>query len=190
VATDIEDIRKNSKILINSIPYNVEDLEFMKPGKGRAIYRLKLRNLQDGSTVERTYHSSESVDEVHVTSQEMQYLYKQDEHYVFMNTETFEQTFLDESLIGNKKGFMKDGTIVNVLLMGEKALDITLPNFVELKVVESAVSNKTDTVTNQAKMVLMETGVNLGVPTFIKEGDILKIDTRTGTYVERVTAKK
>jgi elongation factor P len=149
-----------------------------------------LRNLQDGSTFERTFHSGEKVDEISVSSQEMQYLYKQDEHYVFMNTETFEQTFLDEALIGNKKGFLKDGTLVNVLLMGEKALDITLPNFVELKVVESSISNKTDTVTNQAKMVVMETGVSIGVPTFIKEGDILKIDTRSGSYVERITQKK
>lgn len=190
MATDIEDIRKNSKLLINAIPYNVDDAEFMKPGKGRAIYRLKLRNLQDGSAFERTFHSGEKVDEVSVTSQEMQYLYKQDDHYIFMNTETFEQTFLDEALIGNKKGFLKDGTIVNVLLMGEKTLDITLPNFVELKVIESAVSNKTDTVTSQAKMVVLETGVSIGVPTFIKEGDILKIDTRSGSYVERITAKK
>jgi len=190
VATDIADIRKNSKLLINEIPYNVDDAEFMKPGKGRAIYRFKLRNLQDGSTFERTFHSGEKVDEVSVTSQEMQYLYNQDQHYVFMNTETFEQTLLEESILGNKKNFLKDGTLVNVLLMGEKALDVTLPNFVELKVVESAVSNKTDTVTNQAKMVVLETGVNLGVPTFIKEGDILKIDTRSGAYVERITAKK
>ena len=190
VSISIEDIKKGSKILINGIPYNIDEVEFMKPGKGRAIYRLKLRNYQDGSTVDRTYHSGEKVDEVNVTTQEMQYLYKQDHHFVFMNIKSFEQCFIDESILDNKQSFLKDGTIVNIVLMGEKPLDVNLPNFVELKVVESAIGSKSDTVTNQAKTVVLETGLSIGVPTFVKEGDMLKIDTRSGTYVERISTKK
>src|SRR5512146_210949 len=93
---DIEDIHKNSKILIDGTPYNVVDAEFVKPGKGRAIYRLRLKNLFDSSTIDRTYHSGEKVDEANVSAQEKQYLYKEADHYVFMDTTTFEQTMVPE----------------------------------------------------------------------------------------------
>ncbi|MBI2287671.1 MAG: elongation factor P [Chloroflexi bacterium] len=187
---DIADIHKNSKLLIDGIPYNVDEAEFMKPGKGRAIYRLKLRNLVDGSTADRTYHSSEKVEEAYTTNQEEQYLYKEGEHYVFMNTETFEQVFVGEAMLDKKKEFLKEGMIVSMLMMDNKPIDITLPTFVELKVVESGFSSRTDTISPQMKSVILETGLNIGVPGFIKEGDILKVDTRTGNYVERVTGKK
>ena len=187
---EIEDIHKNAKLLIDGIPYNVDEAEFMKPGKGRAIYRLKLRNLLDSSTVDRTYHSGEKVEEAHTTNLEGQYLYQEGEHYVFMNTETFEQHFIDEKLLGNKKNFIKEGMVVAMLMMGEKPIDITLPTFVELKVVESGVATKTGTVTPQTKAATLETGYTIAVPAFVKEGDIIKVDTRTGTYVERVGTKK
>ena len=187
---EIEDIHKNAKLLINGISYNVDEAEFMKPGKGRAIYRVKLRNLVDGSTADRTYHSGEKVEEAHTTNLKGQYLYKEGEHYVFMNTETFEQLFIDEKLLGNKKDFLKDGTVVSILLMGDKPIDITPPTFVELKIVESDVTTKTGTITPQTKSAVLETGYTIAVPAFVKEGDIIKVDTRTGEYVERVGAKK
>lgn len=187
---EIEDIHKNAKILIDGILYNVDEAEFMKPGKGRAIYRLKLRNLHDGSTADRTYHSGEKVEEAYTTNLEGQYLYKEVEHYVFMNTETFEQFFIDEKLLANKKYFLKDGMVVSVLMMGDQPIDVALPIFVELKVVESGVATKTGTVTPQMKSATLETGYTIAVPAFVKEGDILKVDTRTGAYVERVGAKK
>jgi elongation factor P len=187
---DIEDIRKNVKLLIEGIPYNVDEAEFMKPGKGRAIYRLKLRNLLDDSTIDRTYHSGEKVEEAYTTNLEGQYLYKEGEHYVFMNTETFEQYFITEAQLGNKKNFLKEGMVVAMLMMGDKPIDITLPTFVELRVVESEVATKTGTITPQTKSATLETGYTIAVPAFVKEGDILKVDTRTGTYVERVSTKK
>lgn len=188
--TDISDVHKNSKLLIDNIPYDVIEADFMKPGKGRAIYRLKLRNLLDGSTIDRTYHSSEKVEEAHITISEMQYLYKEGAHYVFMDTKTFEQHLLPEAQVGNKKDFLKEGTLVTVLMLDEKPIDVTLPTFVELEVVRSEITTKTDTVTAQNKSAVLETGCTIGVPTFVKEGDIIKVDTRTGTYVERVTTKK
>jgi elongation factor P len=187
---EIEDIRKNVKLLIDGIPYNVDEAEFMKPGKGRAIYRLKLRNLLDGSTADRTYHSGEKVEEAHTTNLEGQYLYKEGEHYVFMNTETFEQLFVDGKLLGNKKDFLKEGMVVSILMMGDRPIDIAPPTFVELKVVESGVATKTGTISPQTKAAVLETGYTIAVPAFVKEGDILKVDTRTGTYVERVGTKK
>jgi elongation factor P len=187
---DISDLQRNIKLLIDGIPYNIEELEFMKPGKGRAIYRLKLRNLLDGSAADRTYHSGEKVEEAHTTSYEEQYLYQEGEDYVFMDTETFEQRFITEVQLGDKKNFLKEGTVVGMLMLGDKPIDITLPTFVELKVVETAIATKTATITPQTKSAILETGYTIAVPAFVKEGDILKVDTRTGTYVERVGTKK
>ncbi len=187
---DIGDIHKNAKLLIDGIPYNVDEAEFMKPGKGRAIYRLKLRNLLDGGITDRTYHSGEKVEEAQITNQEEQYLYQDGEHYVFMNTETFEQHLVNAAQLSNKKGFLKEGMVVVMLMLDDKPIDITLPTFVELKVVESGFGSRTDTISPQTKSATLETGYTIAVPGFVKEGDILKVDTRSGTYVERVSAKK
>lgn len=187
---DIEDVHKNTKLLINDIPYNVDEAEFVKPGKGRAIYRLKLRNLIDDTVIERTFHSGDKVEEAHTSNYEMQYLYKEGDHYVFMNTETFEQHFLSEENLGERRYFLKEGTVVNITMLGDKPIGVILPNFVELKVTESEISTRTDTISAQTKSAILETGYTIGVPPFVKSGDIIKIDTRTGTYVERVSTKK
>lgn len=186
---DIENIHKNSKILIDGIPWNVIEAEFVKPGKGRAIYRLRLQNLRDGSTLDRTYHSGEKVDEAPVSSHEEQFLYKENDSFVFMNTETFEQRYVPATLIGNKQSYLKEGMLVTLLLHGDEPIDITIPNFIEAKIVETAASSKTDTITGQGKMATLETGMKIAVPTFIKEGDIIKVDTRSGIYVERINKK-
>jgi elongation factor P len=187
---DIEDVRKNVKLMIESKPFNIDDVDFVKPGKGRAIYRLKLRNLRDGSILERTYHSSEKVEEVSIGTQEDQFLYKEGDNYVFMNTESFEQQTIPERLIGEKAAFLKDGTIVSVTMMGDEPIEVNLPTFVELQVVGSEITTKSATITPQNKAAKVETGYTIGVPAFIKEGDIIKVDTRTGAYVERITGKK
>ncbi len=187
---DIEDVHKNTKLLIDGVPYNVDAAEFVKPGKGRAIYRLKLRNLLDGGVIDRTYHSGEKVEETHVASSEWQYLYNEGEQYVFMNTKTFEQHFINEEQLGDRKYFLKEGTAVIMQMMDDKPLDIVMPITVELEVVKSEVSAKKETITGQAKTAVLETGYTIDVPTFVKEGDIIKVDTRTGTYLERVSTKK
>jgi len=187
---DISDVRKNTKLIIDGIPYNVDSAEFVKPGKGRALYRFKLKNLLDGSTLDRTYHSADKVEEAKITVLESQYLYKEMEHYIFMDNKTFEQLLITEKQLGDKKYFLKEGIIVTVQMMGDKPFDVALPTFVELEVVKSAVTTKTDTITAQNKSVVLETGFTLEVPTFVKEGDIIKVDTRTGTYVERISTRK
>jgi elongation factor P len=186
---DIENVHKNSKLLIDGIPYNIVEAEFVKPGKGRAIYRLRLQNLRDYSTLDRTYHSGEKVDEAQVSAHEEQYLYKEHDGYVFMNTETFEQRTVPEKMIGDKKYYLKENTIVTMQMLGDEVLDVNPPTFIEAKIVESAVSTKTDSITGQGKIATVETGLIIEVPTFMKEGDVIKIDTRTGRYVERVTKK-
>lgn len=187
---DIEDVRKNVKLMIEGKPFNVDDVDFMKPGKGRAIYRLKLRNLRDGTTLDRTFHSSETVQEISIGTEEEQYLYKEGDNYFFMNTETFEQRSIPQSVIGDKAAFMKEGIIVSMTLMADEPIEVTLPTFVELLVTGSEMATKTATISPQNKGARVETGATISVPIFIKEGDILKIDTRTGAYVERVNAKK
>ncbi len=187
---DIASVHKNIKIQIDGIPYDIVDVEFVKPGKGRAIYRLRLKNLNDGGTLDRTFHSGDKVDEVRIDASQMQYLYKEGEDLVFMDTETFEQRRLPEKLLGDKKYYLKDGVVVTVSMMGERALDVQIPTFVELAVKQGSTSSKTDTITSQMKSAVLDGGATIQVPTFVKEGDIIKVDTRTGTYVERVGAKK
>jgi elongation factor P len=183
---EISDVRKNTKLQIDNTLYNVEDADFTKPGKGQSIYRLKLKNLKDGGITNRTYRSGDKVDDVHTTSQEEQYLYKDNDQFVFMNSETFEQISIPEKLIGDKKNYLKEGTIVVMLMWGDQPLDVTLPITIDLKVVETEIPLKSATITAQMKQSILETGYTIGTPTFIKEGDIIRVDTRTGAYVERV----
>jgi elongation factor P len=187
---DIAEVSRNTKISINGVPFAVEDVKFVNPGKGRAMYYLKLRNLFDGTTRDQTYHSSDKVEEVHVSSNEMQYLYKEGDDYVFMDNETFEQHHVPKEMLGPKSQFLKEGLVATISVMEGRVLEVIIPKFVELAVVKGAASTKTDTITAQSKMVELETGVTLAVPAFVKEGDVLKVDTRTSTYVERASTKK
>jgi len=189
MSIEISEVSRNTKLLIDGVPFAVEDVNFVKPGKGRAIYRIKMRNLFDGTSREITYHSGDRVEEVSIVAHDMQYLYEEGDHYVFMDTESYEQHPVSKNLLGTRSQFLKESMVVSAVMMGSRIIGIDLPKFVELKVVESAVSTKTDTVTAQMKVVKLETGAAVNVPTFVKEGDVLKIDTRSGTYVERVTKK-
>ena len=138
-----------------------------------------------------TFRSADKVDEASITNLEMQYLYKEGDHYVFMNTQNFEQTFIQRIPAGRQSALPQRGyVLVNVQLWDDKAIDVTIPTFMELAVVETGTSIKSATVTAQNKAAKLETGYTIDVPSFIKEGDILKIDTRTGAYVERITTKK
>jgi elongation factor P len=187
---EISSVRKSTKLIIDGVLYNTEEVEFMKPGKGRSVYRLKLKNLRDGSTIERTYRSGEKVEDARLNTQDAQYLYREGDHYIFMNSDTFEQLFIAEEMLGDKKGYLKDGMTVILLMMGDEPIDVTLPITVDLEVVETEISTKTATITAQAKSSVLETGIKVDTPSFIKEGDIIRVDTRTGTYVERVSTSK
>jgi elongation factor P len=189
MSIEISEVTRNTKILIDGVPFAVEDVNFVKPGKGRAIYRIKMRNLLDGVPREITYHSGDKVEEVSIVAHDMQYLYEEGDEFVFMDTESYDQHPVSKNLLGDKAQFVKESMVVSTIMMGSRIIGVDLPKFVELKVVESAVSTRTDTVTAQMKVVKLETGATVNVPTFVKEGDTLKIDTRTGTYVERVTKK-
>jgi len=187
---EISGARKNSKLLIDGALYNVEEAEFTKPGKGRSVYRLKLRNLRDGNVIDRTYRSGEKVEEASLDTQDEQYLYREGDQYVFMNTKNYEQHPIPEKLLGIKKNFLKEGMEVVMLMYGDEPIDVTLPITVDLKVIESEISTKTATITPQMKASIVETGYRIDTPSFIKVGDVIKVDTRTGNYVERVSTAK
>jgi elongation factor P len=187
---EIEDVRKGTKFLINAIPYRVEENEFVKPGKGQALYRLKLRNLFDNSVVNRTYRSGDKVEDVRTETYKGQFLYREGEQLVIMDNATFEQHYVNDEILADKKLFLKEGDQVNVTMLGDRPLEIEIPTFVDLKVVKSTITSRSATITAQYKPAELETGATVDVPAFVNEGDMIKVDTRTGTYVERVSGKK
>ena len=186
---NIEEVTKNTKILIDNTPFSVETVEFVKPGKGRAIYKFRLRNLFSGNVLDITYHSGEKVEETTVTIHEMQYLFKEGDNYIFMDNASFEQMPMTQAQVGDKGGFLKEGTPVVVMMWNERPIDLQLPKIVELKVLETSASLKGATITAQMKEGKLETGMMVGVPSFVKEGDIIRVDTRSGNYIERVGSK-
>ncbi|XUW99430.1 MAG: elongation factor P [Dehalogenimonas sp.] len=183
---EVSEVSKNKKLLIDGVPFNVEGVDFVKPGKGRAIYHLKLRNLINGTLSEPTYHSGDKFDEATITVRDMRYLYEEHGHYTFMDTESYEQHVMGEENVGDKKLFLKDSLGVQVMMWEDRPIDLILPKAVELKVVDTESALKGATVTAQQKMAKLETGMSIGVPAFVKEGDVIRISTVTGSYVERV----
>jgi elongation factor P len=187
---EISGVRRNSKLIIDGALYNVEEADFVKPGKGRSVYRLKLKNLRDGGVIDRTYRSGEKVEEASLDTQDEQYLYREGDQYVFMNTKNYEQHSIPEKLLGQRRYFLKEGMEVVMLMMGDEPIDVTLPITVDLKVTESEIATKTATITPQMKSSILETGYHIDTPSFIKAGDVIKVDTRSGNYVERVSTAK
>ncbi len=180
------DLRKGLKIQIDNEPYIITVFEFSKPGKGQALYRCKLKNMISGISIERTYRSVDNFHPVSLDERKMQYLYEQDNEYCFMDTENYEQVFLNHEQIGDAHNFMTDNIDVVILFFEERPIDLTLPNFVDLTVTKADPWVKGDSVSGDSKPVTLETGYTLRVPPFIEEGGKITIDTRTGEYVTRV----
>ena len=182
---DSSDLRKGLKIVIDGEPYIITEFEFSKPGKGQALYRCKLKNMLTGYTMDRTYRSGDKFEPANLNEVKMQFLYKDGDGYHFMNMTTYEQIDMTEEQVGEAKNFLKENMEVSLLFFDETPISIDVPNFVELEVVDAPPGVKGDTATGATKPATLETGYTLQVPLFIEEGDILKIDTRTGQYVER-----
>ncbi len=179
------DLRKGLKFLKDGEPHVIVEFQFVKPGKGQGLYKCKLKNLITGSIFEATYRSGESFDEADVEERKMQYLYKEDDKYCFMDNSTYEQIFINEDAMGDDAQWLTDNLEVDVLLWGERPIGITLPNFVDLQITECEPGVKGDTATGATKTATLSTGAVVSVPLFIEEGEWLRIDTRTGQYVER-----
>jgi elongation factor P len=180
------DLRKGLKIEIDGDPYIITQFDFVKPGKGQALYKCKLKNMVTGTQFERTYRSGEKFNEANLEEHEMEYLYTDSEGHCFMNTSTYNQEFLTAAQVGEAKNFLKENTVCNILFFNGGAIGLTLPNFVDLRITGSEPWAKGDTAAGSTKPVTLETGYSVQVPPFVEEGELIRIDTRTGQYVERV----
>jgi elongation factor P len=181
------DLKKGLKIEIDGDPCMITNFEFSKPGKGQALYRCKIKNLITGSTFDKTYRSADKINRCALISRNFTFSYIDAMDYVFSDNETYEEAHLSEELIGDLKYFIVDDMKVEILFHNDRALDITLPNFVEMTIAETEPGARGDTATNVMKPARLENGYELNVPIFINESDIIRIDTRTGSYADRVS---
>jgi elongation factor P len=180
------DLRKGTKLEIDGDPYVIVQFEFVKPGKGQALYKCKLKNMITGAQFDRTYRSGEKFKPADLEEVSMEYLYFDGSNYCFMNNSNYEQEMLSADQIGEGKNFLKDNTVCSVLMFQGRPIGITLPNFVELKITEAEPWAKGDTAAGSTKPATLETGYVVQVPPFVNQGEVIRIDTRTGQYVERV----
>lgn len=180
------EFRGGLKILLDGDPYAIVENEFVKPGKGQAFNRVRIRNLKNGRVIEKTFKSGETVEAADVVDTDMQYLYFDGEFWHFMVPETFEQHAADAKVVEEAKDWLKEQDLCQVTLWNGQPLVVAPPNFVELKIIETDPGVRGDTATGGQKPAKLETGAVVRVPLFIEEGEVIRVDTRTGAYVSRV----
>jgi elongation factor P len=180
------DFRTGLTVEIDGAVYSVVDFQHVKPGKGAAFVRAKLKNVETGSVQERTFRAGEKVARAHVERKEMQYLYDAGDFYTFMDMETYEQINISRDTIGDDIKYLKENDSITVVMYKGRIIGIDLPYYVELTVADTAPGVKGDTAAGGSKPATMETGLVVNVPFFINIGDRIRIDTRTGEYLDRV----
>jgi elongation factor P len=181
------DFRKGLKVQIDGEPYLMSEMNFRKPGKGNAIYECTLKNLIRGTTLKKVYRGGDELESADVEEVPCQYLYKQGDTFVFMNNKTYDQYELSKDQVDDAWKYLKEGLPVSVLLFNGLPISMSPPPHVELKVLYCEPGARGDTATNVTKPVKVETGAEILAPLFINEGNVLKVDTRTGEYIERVS---
>lgn len=181
------EFKNGLKLLIDGDPYSIVENEIVKPGKGQAFNRVKIKNLKNGRVIERTFKSGESVEAADVLEVNMQYSYFDGDSYVFMHPDTFEQISASEEAVGDTKLWMKEQDLCTIVLWNDTPIAVTPPNFVELEVVETDPGLKGDTSGSGGKPATLSTGAVVRVPLFVQIGEVVKVDTRTGEYNSRVS---
>ena len=180
------EFRKGLKILIDGKPYAITDNQFVKPGKGQAFTRTKFKNLLTGAVIDRNLRSGEKLEPANVEEKAMTFLYREADSFIFMDSVSFEQTNVLETIIADDSKYLKDNLECTVLFFNDRPVGVTLPNFVILKVIKCEQGVRGDTSGNVLKPATVETGAEFGVPLFIKEGESIRVDTRTAEYMERI----
>jgi elongation factor P len=180
------EFRKGLKVQIEGDPYIMIECNFVKPGKGQALYKCKLRNLIRGTVLDRTWKSGDSLDAADIEEIQAQFLYRQGEHFFFMDTTSYEQYDLTTEQVDDTWQWLKEGTVCNMMLFNNRPIGVTPPNHVILRVEYCEPAVRGNTATNVTKAAKLETGAEITVPNFVETGELLKIDTRTGEYIERV----
>jgi elongation factor P len=180
------DIRKGLTLQVEGQIFQVADFQHVKPGKGGAFVRITLRNIKTGRVIERTLNSGASLDIVRVDTLDMQFLYKEGDMYNFMDQESFDQITLGKEMVGDNDKWMKEGVVCRVSFLQEVPLSMEVPNFLELEIIETAPGVKGDTVSGSGKPATLETGAVVQVPFFVDQGDVIRVDTRTSEYLDRI----
>lgn len=183
---DVNDLRKGVTFEYDGHLYKVLEYAHNKPGRGNATIRIKARDLRTGTNLEKTFQSGDRVQDARLDFHNVQFLYKDGDVFYFMDMETFEQPGIGLDVIGDAAGFLKEGMEVKLTFYDNKPIDIELPTSVDLKVIQAENAVRGDTATGVTKKVLTETGQSVSVPYFVTEGDTIRVDTRTGSYVTRV----
>ena len=182
------DFRPGMTIRIDGELWNIVEFQHVNPGNWRAFVRVKLKSLKSGKVVETRFRAGESVDVIRIDSREYQYLYQDGSGYIFMDQESFDQITVDAKVVGDGRKFLKETETVTIMFNDTDIISITMPITVELKIIETVLGVRGDTATGAQKPATVETGATVNVPLFINEGDKIKVDTRTGDYLERVKA--
>ena len=180
------DFRNGMTLRVDGNILEIVEFLHVKPGKGGAFVRSKLKNVRTGAVTEKTYRAGEKVTEVRLERRSMEYIYKDGDSYVFMDKGTFEQIPVPEDYLKDKLSFLKEGTLTTVLYAGEELVGVILPTFCDLVVTTTDPGLKGDTASGGSKPATLETGPVIAVPLFVNEGDVIRVDTRTKEYVERV----
>jgi elongation factor P len=187
MATDTSSFRNGLKIEIGGEPFTITYFQHVKPGKGGAFVRTKVKNLRTGKVVDKRFRAGEKVELADIEERKMQYLYPEGDTLVFMDNQTYDQTPFTRDQVGDDMKFLKENTDVDVLFWNGKALNVQLPNFIEAQITECEPGEKGDTASNVTKPATIETGAVVQVPLFVNEGEKIRVDTRSGEYVERVS---
>jgi len=183
---ETQDFHKNLKIELDGEPYVVVDCQHVKPGKGVGYVKTELKSLETGKTFQENFRSGETVETPRLESREMEFLYKEDSHYVFMDQENYEQVRLDAESVEDVLDFLKDNLAVEVLFYEESPIQVQLPTFVDLEITEAPPGVKGNTAQGGTKTVTVETGAEVDAPLYLERGETIRIDTRSGEFVERV----
>ncbi|MDD5468227.1 MAG: elongation factor P [Anaerolineales bacterium] len=183
---DVNDLRKGVTFELDGVLYKVLDYEHHKPGRGKATIRIKARDMRTGTILEKTFISSDRVQDVRLDYHNVQYLYSDGSLFHFMDLDTYEQPAISADVVGEAADYLKEGVEIKLTLYEGEPLDIELPTTIDLLVTQASVAVRGDTATGVTKKVTTETGLQVQVPNFVGEGDVIRVDTRSGTYVTRV----
>ena len=179
------DIRPGQSILVDNILYQILEYQHVKPGKGKAFVKTKLKNLTNGGQIEKTFRADEDVQQAFIDKQSFKFLYNETDEYYFMNNETYEQISLNKNILNGQEILLKSNEEVTIAMFDNNPIDIILPTTITLKVTKSEPAVKGDSVNSSTKEVTCETGFTLQVPMFINEDDLIKIDSKTQAYITR-----
>lgn len=186
MAYSMSDLKKGLKVEIEGVPYKIVEYQHVKPGKGAAFVRVKMKSFLDGRVLEKTFHAGDKCEEPNLQEKSMQYLYHDGDHFQFMDVESYEQIALSDEQVGDVAKWMIDGMTVSILFHNNKAISVDVPQVVELKITETPPNFKGDTSSGSKKPATLETGAVIQIPYHVLEGDVVRVNTELGEYIEKV----